>query len=188
MAETIYNAKLIDLMPANMQDEAQIKAYCAAFDAMDAIVTAAISKVYVLADIGGQDGNVTDYLALQQHIDYYNRSLPLETRRGLVKNSGFIHKIEGTKAAVEKVARLVFGSATVQEWYDYDGNPYYFKVLINEFPDSGNQLDEVKRAVNSAKNARSVLDSVTIIATTVTDTVYIAGTFQIAVNINITGK
>jgi P2-related tail formation protein len=188
VSETIYNAKLIDLIPPNMVDNAQIQAYCAAFDAMDAIVAAAISNVNVLTNIGGQSSEVTDMLALQQHIDYYNQSLPLETRQNLVKGSGFVHKMQGTPAAVEQVARLVFGSATVQEWFEYGGEPYHFRVLIDEFPDSDGQMSEINRAISSAQNARSYLDNVIIIASTATASVYIAGVIQMAVNINITQK
>lgn len=188
MSMTIYDSRLTGLMPPGMQGEAEIKAYCAAFDAMFAIMVSAIGKLRIQTNIGGQDSDVTDLLAIEKHVDYYNRSLPLETRQNLVKNSGYIHKIKGTPAAVEKVARLVFGSAVMQEWFEYGGSPYHFRMLINEFPDSSSQIDEVKRAIASSQRLSSVLDSVNIIAATAKGTIYAAGVVQITIKINVTQK
>jgi phage tail P2-like protein len=186
--KTIYDTALISLMPPNMQDDAETCACCAALDAMTALITDKINRVRVLADIGDQDSDVTDLLAIERHVDYYDQNLPLETRRNLVKNSGFLHRIKGTPAAVEQVARMVFGSATVQEWFEYGGEPYHFRVLINEFPGSDSQTDEVKRAINSAKNERSWLDEVNIIASMTTGTIYTGGAVQISSTINLTQR
>lgn len=188
MPKTIYDVTLAELMPPGMTKDPKIAAACAAFDAMAALTAAAIQKVSVLDSIAGQDGDVTDALAVQMHVDYYNQALDLAIRRSLVQNSGAIHKIKGTPGAVERVARLVFGSAQVQEWFEYGGAPYHFRVLINEFPDSDSQMGEVNRAVASAQNARSVLDEVQIIAATAQGQLYAAGVVQMAVRIALTQK
>jgi phage tail P2-like protein len=173
-------------MPPGMAEEPKITAECAALDAAHNFIIQAIQSVSILSEVDRQDDSVTDMLALQQHVDYYNQALPLETRRSLVKNSGHIHKIKGTPAAVEEVARIVFGSATVQEWFEYGGKPFCFRVLINEFPNSDEQMDEVHRAIASAQNARSHLDDVIIIASTATATAYLAGVVQMSVNFTLT--
>jgi phage tail P2-like protein len=173
-------------MPPGMTEEPKITAECAALDAAHNFIIQAIQSVSILSEVDRQDDSVTDMLALQQHVDYYNQALPLETRRSLVKNSGHIHKIKGTPAAVEEVARIVFGSATVQEWFEYGGKPFCFRVLINEFPNSGKQMDEVHRAIASAQNVRSHLDDVIIIASTAAATAYLAGVVQMSVNFTLT--
>lgn len=188
MPKTIYDIGLLNLIPPNMAGEAQTQAVCAAFDAMSEMAVQAIQKVYVLANIQQQSDGTIDMLSLQQHVDYYNQALPIETRRNLVANSGYIHKIKGTPAAVEQVARIVFGSARVQEWFEYGGNPYCFRVLINEFPNSDKQLDEVNRAIASAQNIRSHLDEVIIIASTATATGYLAGVVQMSVDFTVIQK
>ncbi len=182
MYRSIYNIGLAELMPPGMTEDPKIRAECAALDAAHNLVIQAIQSVFILTEADRQNDSVTDMLALQQHVDYYNQALPLETRRKLVKNSGHIHRIKGTPAAVEEVARIVFGSATVQEWFDYGGKPFCFRVLINEFPNSDKQMEEVRRAIVSAQNARSHLDDVIIIASIATATAYLAGVVQMSVN------
>lgn len=188
MSKTIYDVTLAELLPINMNPDVKMQCICAAFDAMSKMATDAVQSASVLTAIAGQDNTVTDLLALQENVDYYNQTLPLDIKRNLVKNAGVIHKIKGTPGAVEKVARLVFGSAQVQEWYEYGGNPYTFRVLINEFPDSENQLGEVRRAIENSKNARSWLDDVIIIASTAQATEYIYTSIEMAVFVNITQK
>ncbi len=181
MYKSIYDIKLTDLLPPNM-DSPEIQASCAALDVADQFTVEAVQKVCILANKDPRADNVIDMLALQQHVDYYNQSLPLEARRNLIKSSGFIHRIKGTKAAVEQVARIVFGSARVQEWFEYGGKPYCFRVLIDEFPNSENKMSEAKRSIESSKNARSHLDDVIVIAATAKATAYFAGVIQMSVN------
>lgn len=186
MPKTIYDVKTADLIPQNMLTDPCIVAKCAALDAMDTIETAQISKAYILAKIESQSESVIDALAIERHVDYYNQTLSLDIKRSLVAESGFHHRIKGTKAAVEQVAQLVFGSASMQEWFEYGGSPGHFRMLINEFPNAESQMDEIKRAVASAQRRSAILDEVDIIAATASSPVYMAGVFQMAVYVNMT--
>lgn len=186
MPKTIYDAKLTDLLPSGMRNDPKISSIGAAFDAMNAIVTESIQKVFVLAGIQGVDTDILDLLALEMHVDYYNQALPLETRRELVTQSGAIHRIKGTKAAIEKVIKIVFGSAQVQEWFEYGGTKGTFRVLVNEFPNSGSQINEIERAITSTQRLSQHLDQVIIVAPTTTANMYLAGVYQISINITLT--
>lgn len=186
MPKTIYDAKLTDLLPSNMRNDPKINSIGSAFDAMNSIVVENISKVFVLANIQGLDSDVLDLMATEMHVDYYNQALPLETKRNLVAQSGAIHRIKGTKAAIEKVIKIVFGSAQVQEWFEYGGTKGTFRVLVNEFPNYDSQTDEIKRAIQSTQRLSQHLDQVIIIAPTTTANMYLAGVFQISINITLT--
>lgn len=186
MSKTIYNVSLADVLPSNMANDPHEQALCAAFDAMAAVVANAIPSVLVLANVGNQPAAVTDLLAIEQQTPYYNQALALNIRQALVAGGGKLNSIKGTKAAVEQAVQEAFGSGTVQEWFEYGGNPFCFKVLVNDFPDSDTQVTEIERAIAATQNARSHLDALVIVATTDLASGYMAATLSIGVIVNVT--
>ena len=186
MSKSIYDVSLADLLPYNLTNDSNIMAMCAAFDAMNQMITDTIDNVLVLADIGNQTSEITDILAIEQQTPYYNQTLSLEARRALVANTGKINSIKGTKAAVEQTVQAAFGSGTVQEWFEYEGQPGCFRVLVNDFPDSQAQMSEINRAIAATQRGSSHLDEVIIIVATTIAKQYMASTFVLAVFINTT--
>jgi hypothetical protein len=53
----------------------------------------------------------------------------------------------------------------VEEWFEYGGQPYHFKVLTTNTSATTTDVQRFTRAVESVKNARSVLEAVEITAT-----------------------
>ena len=105
--------------------------------------------------------NVVDNLAVQLHVDFYDYTLPVAKKRALVKQSIAWHQIKGTKAAVEQVIQTVFNQGHVQEWFEYDGSPYHFRVDVIESDDiDAATIGQVVKAINSTKNVRSWLDGI----------------------------
>ena len=67
-----------------------------------------------------QDELLTDILAWQYHVDFYDKNRPLAFRKQLVANAIQWHMRKGTVALVEEVLNTYFpGVATLQEWYEY---------------------------------------------------------------------
>ena len=100
-----------------------------------------------------------DHLAVENHIDFYDDKLTLPEKRELVKYSIINHMQKGTAYAVEKVCNIIFGNAEVKEWYEYEGNPYYFRVSTAGDLKDTEDYERVLRVINSYKNTRSWLDS-----------------------------
>lgn len=102
-----------------------------------------------------------DALAIQFHVDFYDTTLPLDTRRALVKNSVRWHMRKGTAAVVQELINTIWDSGIVREWYEYGGDPYYFKVDVLEAPiDDAEKIAAIVKAINTVKNKRSWLDSI----------------------------
>ncbi len=90
----------------------------------------------------------------------YDYSAGVETKRRLLKDVFFIYRRLGTKAAVENALQAIFPGSVLQEWFEYGGEPFYFRMEI-ELPDSGitpEQLERALRRIVFYKNARSVLE------------------------------
>lgn len=110
------------------------------------------------------DEELIDYLAEQMHVDEYDSTAALPVKRQQVKESYLLHKFKGTKWSVQKAVATVYQSAVVQEWPEYDGQPYHFRVTLITAPLSGTEsLDRLIRMIKAYKNVRSWLDYVQFI-------------------------
>ena len=69
-----------------------------------------------------------DYLAVQMHVDEYDDTENLDVKRQQVKQSFLLHRLKGTKYVVQKAVSTVYQSAKVEEWPEYSGEPYHFRV------------------------------------------------------------
>lgn len=102
---------------------------------------------------------VLDILAYDLKIDWYEPSAPIANKRRAVKEAMFVHRYKGTKYAVETALHSVFQSAEVQEWFEYGGEPFHFKLTVYGGSGSSNLKSLVAR-IQYAKNLRSVMDMV----------------------------
>jgi len=99
-----------------------------------------------------------DILAKDFKVDWYDYNYSLTTKRALIKDNFFIHKHLGTVAAVKRALTDVWPPSTVEEWFEYDGEPYYFRAILDA---TGRQeplmVDSALNAVHFYKPARAHL-------------------------------
>lgn len=102
-----------------------------------------------------------DYLAVQMHVDEYDDTENLDVKRQQVKQSFLLHRLKGTKYAVQKAVSTVYQSAKVEEWPEYRGEPYHFRVTGITAPmNETKTINKLVRLINTYKNTRSWLDYV----------------------------
>lgn len=102
-----------------------------------------------------------DYLAVQMHVDEYDDAENLDVKRQQVKQSFLLHRLKGTKYAVQKAVSTVYQSAKVEEWPEYSGEPYHFRVTGITAPmNETKTINKLVRLINAYKNTRSWLDYV----------------------------
>ena len=106
------------------------------------------------------DDKILDELAWQFHVDFYSVDFPIHVKRNLIKNAKKIHKLKGTPAAVENLLSSIFGNATLKEWFEYDGEPFMFKVRIEVENNINSLLDKFEKSINTVKNTRSHLEKI----------------------------
>lgn len=116
-----------------------------------------------------------DYLAVQMHVDEYDDTENLDVKRQQVKQSFLLHRLKGTKYAVQKAVSTVYQSAKVEEWPAYSGDPYHFRISGITAPiEGGAVVNKLVRIVNAYKNTRSWLDYIEFIESTTTTTKSVA--------------
>ncbi len=111
--------------------------------------------------IDSLSSELVDYLASQLHVDFYDETLSLEQRRQLVKNSIRWHMKKGTPSVITELLKTVYDNATVEEWYQYGGQPYHFRVtILSEKSPDAEKIAYLTNAIEQTKNVRSWLDTV----------------------------
>lgn len=152
---------LLIVPPALTRDPAMMARAAADAEAMAARL-AEIDRVRIISNIDGLDETVLDILARDFKVDWWDPEYSIEEKRRTLKGSWRVHKILGTKAAVETAIRAIYPLTTVEEWFEYGGEPYHFRLNIDITSDSGDRTRQkrVLERLNFYKSLRSHNDGV----------------------------
>lgn len=161
----LAQTSLLDILPPNLRSDPTVAAAAQAMDAELRMISAEIDKLNYISRMGVLTSEEADELAWQFHVDFYDSSLPLEQRRELIKNSDAWHRRKGTPSAVEELIATIFGDGRVEEWWEFGGTPYTFRVLTNNSSATGEQAQQFLSALNSVKRLSARLESIQITAT-----------------------
>ena len=142
-----------------------------------------INRVKIYTSIDDLPEELLDILAKDFKVDWWSSTFSLEEKRNTLKTAWKVHRLLGTKKAVSDALNAIYPDTEVSEWFEYGGDPYHFKLMIDA---SYQQVDPVKHDMvlkNLAfyKNARSVLDEVEYIDSCSCDEYVYAGCSGMAI-------
>lgn len=161
MSKDLQSLSLLDILPPNLLADEQVNAAAQALDDELQKVTAELREALILPRIDELPEEVVDLLAWQLHVDFYEELTTLAEKRSAVKQSIALHRIKGTRRAVELALHMVYESGEVSEWFEYGGRPYYFRVrFIRPETIRLEDVDRVIRIIHAVKNTRSWLESI----------------------------
>ena len=115
--------------------------------------------IYTKIDV--LDEKMLDILAIDFKVDWWDANADLEKKKETFKNCFTIHRKLGTIGAVRQAISDMYTTAQIQEWFDYEGLPYHYRLAI----DLGEQFGsaEIIRSIlyrsKFYANMRSVIDS-----------------------------
>lgn len=120
-------------------------------------------------------------LAWEYSVDEWDPEWSIAVKREAIKQSYDIHRHKGTAYAVETAITALNYGAKVEEWFEYDGAPYRFRLTIDLTETEtwgGRRGEQLVRVALRAKNVRSRLEAIRL-RRTVRDTgPYIGGCLQ----------
>ncbi len=162
MNKGITKENLLLIVPPALTHDPSIMALAAAdAEAMEARLEE-IDRARIIPNIDGLDEAVLDILARDFKVDWWDVLYSVEEKRRTLKGSWRVHKMLGTKAAVETAIRAIYPLTTVEEWFEYGGEPYHFRLNIDITSDSGDRARQkrVLDRLNFYKSLRSHNDGV----------------------------
>lgn len=152
------------LLPPNLQD-VQTRALGAAWDqAFRKLVDYAERVSMTFAFVMELDEEMADHLCLSLDIKGYKADLSLQKKRPLIRSALLNYSRMGTKAALEDAVGIIHGGTTVQENWEYGGQPYYFQVAVDAGQErvTVNPVDRLLDTIMEYKNVRSWLQGITV--------------------------
>lgn len=122
-----------------------------------------IPRLFLYSRIDELPEEFLNHLGYQLHVDFWEPDLPIEKKRKLIKNSIKYHKHKGTPYAVEQLLSDVFDDTWLKEWFEYGGDPYYFRIYTSDFLKSEKMFKDFIRALFTVKNTRSWLEGIVLV-------------------------
>ena len=159
----LIRENLVATLPAALQKDPSAIALAEAMADLLARRPDEIEQLRIYPVIDRLDARLLDILAYDFKVDWWDADYSLEEKRRTLKDSWRVHKLLGTKAAVEMAISAIYPRTTVLEWWEYGGEPYHFRLDINITNDS---IDSVKQRrvlerLEYYKSLRSHNDGVT---------------------------
>lgn len=158
----ITKENLLLIVPPALTHDPSMMALASSDAEVLAARLAEIDRVRIISNIDGLDEEVLDILARDFKVDWWDPEYSIDEKRRTLKGSWRVHKTLGTKAAVETAIRAIYPLTTVEEWFEYGGKPYHFRLNINITNDSIDSAKQrrVLERLNFYKNLRSHVDEV----------------------------
>lgn len=119
------------LLPAFMRESPDNVALADGLSEVLQAIAAQSPKLSTWGHLADMPTAELDELADELAIFWYDRSLTYEQKRALIANSDQVYMKLGTASAVEQVVSDIFGGAEVEEWFEYDGRPHYFRIRVD---------------------------------------------------------
>lgn len=185
MAKRLGSTPFRELLAPAIAEDASVRAVADALDGALNAATRAIPRILIYARLahaaghellpplarlveqtGGfepLDDRTLELLAWQLHTEGVELALTTQAREALVNESVPLHRLAGTPWSLRRALELALEtSVQVPEWFQYGGQPYFFKVRFVVPPAglSETRLREVFRLIYEKKNVRSWLDGV----------------------------
>ncbi|MDA3732029.1 phage tail protein [Niameybacter massiliensis] len=106
---------------------------------------------------------ILDLIAVEKNIFWYDSNSDIDIKRNIIRNCNKVFRTLGTNYAIEQVIADYFGDGQIEEWYEYDGQPYHFRVLTTNTKVTGELADQFHKAVEAVKRKSTRLHEVLVI-------------------------
>lgn len=180
------NSSVLELIPQSIVSDDIITA-AKILDSRFSVTVQAVNKINMYGNLHELEDDILDHLLYKHHVtDLEGKALAAtkEEKVNLILNSDYMHEIKGTGEAIEHILRLLNIRGKVSEWFEYGGDPYYFRLDLVEIENRGfgqRELTLLTQLINIYKNRRSWLDTIKVYLTTRT-TVYHACSTTVGLN------
>lgn len=155
------NLDLKQTLPCSISGDIDIQALSEAISKQLMDVSKKTGRLLILPNLEQLPEAVVDQLAWHFSVDFYDVTLPRSTKEQLLYQSIAWHRRKGTVKVVEEMVTAIHNNCRVVENWDYGGEPYHFKIVVEGEPIVDPVvLDNLIRSVDAVKNVRSWLDGI----------------------------
>ncbi len=101
------------------------------------------------------------WLAWAMSVDVWNNDWSPDVKRNVIRESVQVHGQKGTIGALRRaLSAFLYADICIEEWFEYGGNPYMFRVraVFREEGLSVSDTELIYSTIMQTKNLRSHLD------------------------------
>ncbi|MGE4268255.1 MAG: phage tail protein I [Deferribacterales bacterium] len=152
------------LLPAPLRSDEEIAIVADIISADLQKINNTVKLINLKATLAQQTDAVLDELGYEKHIEGYSSTLSRAVRESLIHRAIQLHRYKGTPASMQSALDSLGYGITIAEWFDYDGEPYHFKIELDLY---GQEISDAEYAlidtfIDQYKNVRSKLDGITV--------------------------
>lgn len=156
----ITKENLLRTLPEVLQKDEKMKALAASIANVLSMRVGEIESLRIYTRIDELPEGLLDILAYDFKVDWYDYGYPIEAKRNLIKNNVKVHMMIGTKYAVVTGLRGLHPNSDIEEWFEYGGNPFYFRIILDVTDSYVTAVyTDIIKSVNMYKSQRSKLES-----------------------------
>jgi phage tail P2-like protein len=167
--------RTLDIVPESIRTDPQVIAACESIDNELTFLYEDIPDVCFWPFVEKQVPPLLDVLAWEMHVDHWqgwHGDLSNRKKVELINKSIDWHQHKGTKYAVEDMVRTIFTEGYIVEWFQYGGNPFFFKIVLKQQITTKEQLRALLESVIAVKNVRSWIEAIEITQGTIPQQLY----------------
>lgn len=155
----MFKVNIEQLVPRFLLNDKNGYAIAKAIEAGLQIMNDGIDQgVKCITDVDSMPEWRLDELAWEYNLLYdYGRDIDI--KRNWIRNAINTYSHYGTLSGLLMYLESVYDIVTVEEWWQYSGAPYHFRVNVSGLVSDEENAWAIK-AINGAKNLRSVLDGI----------------------------
>ena len=158
----LSNSNITNILPESLSSNPKTKALGYALNKAMQRLVGYCQNIGVYAAIDTAPEQILDLLAVELNTPYYDDSMSVSVKRNLIKNTLVWYTNTGTPASVTEAVAAVFGNGEIEEWFDYGGEPYHFKVHTTTINSTDEMLQQLTDIVSMMQNVRSYLEEVIV--------------------------
>lgn len=171
----LYDALITDILPISLGSSDEVKALAYSLRMAMRLVMDFMASASVYYNIELLPDPILDELAAELRVPYYDSSVARAIKIQQLKGSLAWYTKAGTSQGVIDAIEAIYGTTELSEWYEYEGEPYHFRLLISTDAHISEE-DKYKLAHDQIfyyKNVRSVLDAIEYVIQSVTARNYV---------------
>ena len=128
--KNINDVEILDLLPYTFKIP-KYRALSRTLKVLKGVFYNMISAAVIWADVENAFPDVLDAMAAELDAPFYSTDMTVEQKRAIIAAAFEYNSKVGTFESVQKLLAAAFGTGNVSEWFDYGGEPYYFRIDVN---------------------------------------------------------
>jgi len=159
---SLQNARITDALPQIVAKEPWAQAMAYAINRQLGQLVTYADGVKIFASLDKMPDAVLDILAGELRLPYYDQSYTTAVKRELVKGAMPYWATAGTVESLTKILINIFGDAEIEEWFEYGGQPGYFRILTTNPNVTGETLEQFTKTAQDVKRLSAWLEEVLV--------------------------